>query len=362
MLNDIKFSTERLRDERSDKLGIAIDVSYSIMTAVYYDFQLKRRFARASLFGVELNSDNVSENLTRLLISSMRELKIMSADVKSVGIAASFRISMELEAELTTSDLFLSPDIEIYYVPFISVDIGGRFTASLLAAPEGDDCLIADFGRMLCIAERKQGQLRCASFEMGGAFDGSGYESGMPPEKGAIDNVSSESDGTLVYEVIGDCDSIGVSPCGVAASVSVMMDNGALDSDGIMTDRDLFAIGEDFFVSQNDVRVFQADKARVAAALELFDGMERAYLSGEVFTSANGLRLLTEIGAIPKGMSSAFCRNSVEQGVIMCLESEEARQKADKIAKNSIVVTHDILEDFEKNYFGHLILEKKCEN
>lgn len=362
MINDIIFSTEKLRDERSDNLGIAIDVSYSIMTAVYYDLQLKRRFARASLFGVELNSDNVTENLSRLVISSMRELKIMSADVKAVGIAASFQVAMELEAELTTSDLFLNPDIGIYYVPFISVGIGGRFTASLLAVPDGDDCLIADLGRTLCVAERKQGRLRCASFEMAGAFDGSGYESGMSPEKGAIDNVRCENDGTLVYEVIGDCDSIGVSPCGVAASVSVMMDNGALDSDGIMTDRDLFAIGEDFFVSQNDVRAFQADKARAAAALELFGGAEKAYLSGEVFTSANGLRLLTEIGVIPNGLLAAFCRNSVEQGVIMCLESEKARQKADEIAKNTIVVTDDILEDFDNNYFEHLILEKKCEN
>lgn len=362
MINNINFSTEKLRNERSDSLGIAIDISHCIMTAVYYDFQLKRRFARASVFGVELNYGNASENLSRLVISSMRELRIVSSDVKSVGIAASFQIAMELEAELSPSDLFLCPDIEIYYVPFVSVDIGGRFTACALAVPESGDFLIADLGRTLCVAERKQGRLRCASFELAGAFDGSGYESGMSPEKGAIDYVRSEGDGTLVYEVIGDCDSIGVSPCGVAASVSVMMDNGALDGDGIMVDRDLFAIGEDFSVSQDDVRVFQADKARVAAALDLFDGAKKAYLSGEVFTSANGLRLLTEIGAIPRGLSAAFCRNCAEQGVIMCLESEEARKKADEIAKNSIIVTGDVLEDFDNNYFRHLILEKKCEN
>lgn len=361
MISEIRFSNEKIRSERSGSIALAVDVSGSLMTAVYYDLQLKRRFARASLFGAEPKPDNACELLTRLVMSSMRENGVGSADVKSVGIAASFQVSGALEEELSPSDLFLRPETEIYYVPFISAAIGGRFTASLLTLPEGD-CLSADFGKTLCVAERRGEQIRCASFPLAGAFDGSGLESGMPPEKGAIDFVRCESDGTLVYEVVGDCDSIGVSPCGAAASVAIMLDKNAVDSDGIMTDRDLFAIGEDFFVSQNDVRVFQSDKSSGAAALGLFSGARRAFLSGEIFASEKGLRLMTELGVIPKPLTAAFCRNSTEQGIIMCLESEEARAKAKRIAEKSLDITYELLPEFDKSYYEHLILEKKCEN
>ncbi len=361
MISEIRFSNEKIRSERSDSIALAVDVSGSLMTAVYYDLQLKRRFARASLFGTELKPDNARELLIKLVTSSMRANSVGSADVKSVGIAASFQVSGTLEGELSPSDLFLRPETEIYYVPFISAAIGGRFTASLLTLPEGD-CLSADFGKTLCVAERRGDQIRCASFPLAGAFDGSGFESGMPPEKGAIDFVRCESDGTLVYEVVGDCDSIGVSPCGAAASVAIMLDKCAVDSDGIMIDRDLFAIGEDFFVSQNDVRVFQSDKSSGAAALGLFPEARRAFLSGEIFASEKGLRLMTELGVIPKPLAAAFCRNSTEQGIIMCLENKDARAKAKLIAEKSLDITYELLPKFDKSYYEHLILEKKCEN
>ncbi len=361
MINEIRFSNEKIRNERSDSIALAVDVSNSLMTAIAYDLQLKRRFGRASLFGTEFKPDNVCEQLIRLVTSSMRAFGLRSADVRSVGIAASFPIAGVLGEELSASDLFLRPDTEISCVPFISAAIGGRLTASLLTLPDGD-CLAADFGKKLCIAERRGEQIRCASFQLAGAFDGSGYESGMPPENGAIDFVRCENDGTLIYEVVGDCDSIGVSPCGAAASVSIMMDKNAVDSDGIMIDRDLFAIGEDFFVSQNDVRVFQSDKSSAAAALGLFPEARRAFFSGEIFASEKGLRLMRELGAVPKSLSAAFCRNSVEQGIIMFLESEEVRDKAERIARNSLDITPDLLPEFDKSYFDHLILEKKCEN
>lgn len=360
-MNEIKLSNKKLREDRSGNIALAVDISNNLMVAVYYDLQLKRRCARASLFGAVITQDNVCDCVIKLVISSMRSFGIRSTEICSVGMAASLRNEGVLKNELSPSDMYLNPDMEIYYVPYISAMIGGRFTASLLTLPERD-CLAADFGKELCIAQKRGDTYRCAAFPLSGAFDGSGYESGIPSENGAIDFVRSESDGTIVYEVIGDEDSVGISPCGAAASVSVMLDIGALDSDGIMTDRDLFAIGEDYFVSQNDVRVFQTDKASAASALELFSGGQKAFFSGEIFASPNGLRLLTEFGVIPKSFSSAYCRNSVEQGIILCLESEEAREKAALIAKNALDITTEVLQQFDERYFENISLEKKCEN
>lgn len=361
MIKDIKISFRKFSEERSNDLGAAIDISDSIITVVYYDFQLKRVFGMATLVGAEFNTANVMEHLTHFVISSMGRLRIMASDVTAMVIAASFAVSCALEEKLTVGDLYLRPETEIYYMPFISMAIGGRYTAALLSNTAGD-CLIADIGRTLFIAEKKEDQFRCASFELAGAFDGSGYESGMPPVDGAIDYVRIENDNTLVYEVIGDCDSVGISPCGVASSISVMLDKGAVDSDGIMTDRDLFAIGEDFFVSQNDVRVFQTDKARVAAAMDLIPDADKLYASGGLFTTRNSMQLAGELGIIPTGLTTSFCLNLAINGIIRYLCDENTREEAEKIARNALDITPELTEKFSERYFEHLILEKKCKN
>lgn len=250
--------------------------------------------------------------------------------------------------------MYLAPDTDIFFVPYISAGISGRFTASLLTLPDGE-CAAADLGRTLCIAHKGTDGFECAAFSMMGAFDGTGLESGMAAENGAIDSVRRESDGTIVYEVVGDGDSTGISPCAAAMAVGIMLDMGALDGDGILIDRDLFAIGEDFFVSQTDIRAVQTDKARLAAALLLLPKCEACCLSGEMFTTSDGLKALNKLNALPKWFSNAaFCRNSTEQGIIMCLENPANLEKAFEIAKNSKDITEQLFHKFDKNYLDFL--------
>lgn len=358
-LNKITFT--KLKTECSGRAVIAIDISDCEITCVYYDIELERRYARAAIFGVEIKADTVKDIVIKLVTHSMREFNLSSSFISCIGIAASYTISMFLENALTPTDLFLNPEIDMYYVPFISAAIGGRFTATLLTLPE-NECIAADFGKTLCVAEIKNGVVRCAALTLMGAFDGSGYESGMPCEDGSIDNIRTESDGTLVYEVIGDCNSVGVSPCGAAASISVMLDKGIIDSDGIMTDRDLFAIGEDFFISQNDVRVFQSDKAKSNALLTTISDCCKCYFSGEIFSSENGYRLMRELGAVPEKLNGAFCRNSAEQGIILFITDRLMREKAFYLAKNAFDVTENIYHECDKKYFEQIVFEKKCEN
>lgn len=356
-----KFAFCKLRNECGGRIAVAVDISDCEITCVFYDLELERRYARSAVFGTEIKVDNIKELVVKLMTSSMRELNVSSNYVKCVGIAASCVISTFLENSLTPTDLFLNPEIDICYVPFISAMIGGRFTATLLTLP-AEECVAADFGKTICVAEIKGGVVRCAAFPLLGAFDGTGYESGMPSEEGAIDNLRCESDGTLVYEVIGDCDSIGISPCGAAAALSVMLDRGIIDSDGIMTDRDLFAIGEDFFISQNDVRTFQSDKARANALLSVISDCRKAYFSGEVFSSENGYRLMKELCAIPINYNAAFCRNSVEQGIILFLTDEKARERAADISINALEISDIIYSECDEKYYEQIVFEKKCEN
>lgn len=348
------ITNEKYRSERSAEIAAACDITANSISIVYYDLALKRRYARTALFGGAITARNAAKELLRLLATSLREYGIGASAIRSVGIAAPVHIESVLDGELSADALYLPPETEIFFVPYISAGVSGRFTASLLTLPEGD-WLAANIGGELCIARQNGGELVCAAFPLAGAFDGSGLESGMPAERGAIDAVRREKDGSIVYEVVGDCDSIGISPCGAATAANAMLSAGIVDGDGIMTDRDLFYIGEDYFVSQSDIRVIQSDKARCRAAFGLFPPSERTFLSGEPFAAETGLRALTELGALPERMRSAgFCRNSTEQGIITFLESEEARNKALELAKTVRDVTSELLPEFDEKYLDHL--------
>ena len=344
---------KRMRTERSAEIAAACDIARNSVAIEYFDLAMNRVFARSVIFGVEVTAKTASELLPRLIVTGLREHNIPASSVKSVGIAAEVHTAEFLSEMLSPSDLYLSPDIMLYYPPFISVGVSGRFTASLLTIPE-DNFTAADFGSVLCVGEKNGETLRCAAFPLTGAFDGSGLESGMPAESGAVETVRRDEK-TLVYEVIDDAQCIGICPCGAAMAASVMLKEGVFDADGIMYDRDLFFIGEDFFISQSDVRSIQSDKARTAAALSLFGAENALFLSGEPFSSPDGLKALISLGAVPQSFSrAAFARNSVLRGVENCLASAENREKADFIAKNAADVTEKILEEYDERYINNI--------
>lgn len=345
---------EKYRSERSSGLAAACRITLSSISIVFYDIVMKRRYARAVSAGITAAKE-VSEELERLFNDSTDVFGISASEIKKIGIAAPLSVEGYMEENFSPENIGLSEKTEIFYIPFISAGIGGSFTASLLTVPDGD-CVIADFGRDLNIARIRNGEIKCASFPLNGAFDGSGLESGIPAERGAIDTVRREKDGTLAYDVIGDGDSRGISPCAAAMSAVIMKRLGSLDEDGIMTDRDLFHIGEDFFVSQADIRVIQSDKATAAGALELFSENEcKAFFSGEIFSSSAGFRTLRELGTIPECFSkAAFCRDSAEQGIIRCIEDPEELQRAKIIAQSAKDITEELAPELDELYFKYL--------
>lgn len=348
---------EKYRAERSMEIAAACDITANCISAVMYDLAIERRYARSAVFGTEITAKNAAEELSKLVATAIREHSVAPAAVRRVGIAAPVHIESELERTLKQGDMGLEEGCEILFVPYISAGISGRFTASLLTLPAEGDWTAASFGKELCIARMKDGLLECASYPMRGAFDGTALESGMPAENGAIDLVRRDGDKTIAYEVVGDGESIGISPCGAVSAVALMRSGGMLDSDGIMTDRDYLYIGEDIFISQNDIRTIQADKACTAAALELLPHTDgQMFFSGEPFTTASGFRSMLDIGAIPERFANAaFCRNSVEQGIIAFLEDERMRSKAFELVSSAKDISQDELLKFDDNYLKHLI-------
>jgi uncharacterized 2Fe-2S/4Fe-4S cluster protein (DUF4445 family) len=324
---------------------------------VFYDLQLSVRYARSVLIGEKVTPQTALLQLVRLISLSMKEHGVPASAVKSVGIAASAYVSCRLEELLTPTELYLSPETEIYILPFVSAEIGGGFAASLLTIDK-NSFVAAHLGSSAIFAHWNGEKLVCASFALSGAFDCSGLESGMPAERGAIYDVSKEKDGTVCYAVAGDRDSIGISPSAAVQAAEILLRTGSLDSDGILTDRDLFYIGEDFYISQNDVRAIQTDKAKSAAAAELFlreiDGLCGVFLSGEPFCGS-GFESMLALGAIPQTMKNAgYCRISSEQGIIRFLESKTERERLSAIVLKTDDITEKLLPEYDELYINKL--------
>lgn len=355
------FFHERYRAERSKEIAAACCLNEYSVSVVFYDLVMRRRYSRSLSYGTRITAGSAWEELRTLFMSAVMEFGI-GDDVKKVGVAAGFAVGSSVEEQLDCEELGIPSDTEIYFVPFISAGISGTFTASLLTIGE-DNYIAAEFGRTLYIARKQGEKLECAAFALSGAFDGSGLESGMPAEKGAIEAVRRDNDGAISYEVAGDTESAGISPCAAAMAAVIMRRTGVLDEDGIMTDRDNFYIGEDFFVSQSDIRAIQSDKAGTAAAFEVFSGESfgahteavKCFFSGEIFSDARGLRSLSELGAVPEeALKSAFCRNSAEQGIILFLEDEAMRKKAFRLADTAEDITDSLFEKYDESYFDNL--------
>lgn len=355
MISEKHILHEKYRAERSAELALACDITANSISLVCYDLALERRYSRSVMFGTEITAQNAAKDLTKLVVTSLREFSIKPAAVKKMGIAAPVHIETAPEA-LDISAVGLSDECELMFIPYISAGISGRFTAFLLTLPTDADWAAADFGGSLCMAHKTNGELHCAAFPLLGSFDGTALESGMPAENGAIDMVRQEPDGTRAYEVVGDRDSIGVSPCGALMAAAEMKRAGIIDEDGIMLDRDLYYIGEDFYISQSDVRAIQADKAFSAAAFELLPRTDvPMFFSGEPFSSAGGFRALLELVAIPERFSGAFfCRGAVEQGIIAFLEDESVRERAFEFARSARDYSHEDLLKYDKVYLNNL--------
>lgn len=353
-----QINCEKIRGEHSGEVAAAIEVTRYGISVVLYDIMLSRRIGRAASYGFTVTAENVLEELCGLMMRALGGIGVRASGVKCAAIAASAFAAYQLEETLSAAALMLPPEAELIIIPGISLKYDGRFVSALAAAPVEDGVLTALLDDSVRLGIYSGGGLLCFSAELSGAFSGAAFESGMTAESGAVDEVYRDADGAICYSVVCDGESKGVAPSGALAAASLMLKRGALDSDGIMTDRDLFYIGEDFYISQSDIRAIQSDKAKTAAALEMisrsFGAPDELYLSGEPF-AARGAEHLAELGGIPRGAANVHTvRNAVEQGLINLMTEDGLWEKLNEKLCRARDVTEELSADLEDLYIKKL--------
>lgn len=350
---------EKYRDEHSRSLVIACELSEQLVTAAFYDISMSAMYARSVAFTERVTTENAAAELSKLIFLSMREYGLTAASIHKIGVCAPIHIAAAVEESLDPTDMFLRPDTETVVLPFVSAFADSSFAAFLASVDFKEGTLAVQIGKTLNAACFTGGKLKLASFPLIGAFDGSALESGMRCEFGAIDEVSREENGTVSYCVSGDCDSIGIAPSAALDVVCIMLDTGILDEDGIMTDRDQFYIGEDYYISQRDVRAIQSDKAKLAAALSCFVSRfgvpTEVYLTGEVL-ACNGLKRLAELDAVPEEIAekAKYNRNTAESGMIAVLENGSTFDALEQLITAAEDITEEIFPEFDDLYISNL--------
>ena len=353
---------EKYRDEFSMSVVAACDITETFAAVSFHDRQLDRCIARSVIPQGQFTAENAAAELAKLIFMAMRAHNIPVQAVTSIGCAACFSLESALEEELAPSDMFLRPDPPIIVIPFVGMNADSRFAAMLATVPSEKGTLAISLGKTLNLAYHNGEKLLLANVELTGAFDGSAIESGMACELGAIDELQREEDKTLCSCVVGDGDACGIAPSAVLDGVAIMVSEGIIDEDGIMTDRDMFYLGEDHYITQSDVRAVQSDKAKTCAALSCFlkkcDGVEKVYIGGNA-VAREGLRRLVELRVIPESLAknSVADRSFTELGTYKAAADSETLAALEQLIYYAEDITNDIYDGFDDLYIENLAFQ-----
>lgn len=252
-------------------------------------------------------------------------------------------------------------DVEFRFAPCIAGYVGGDVVCGMLAC--GMDrakvpTLLLDLGTNgeMVLADSR-GMTACAT-AAGPVFEGANIAYGMPAYPGAIASVRLVG-GSLVLDVIGGGEPMGICGTGLIDAVACLLDEGAVDESGLL-DADeasdaiapyieegpggtVFRLSPEVVVTQKDIRCLQLAKAAVSGGIRtLAEERGVSLASVELVAIAGGFGGRLDVGsAVRVGLIPAelggVCENAGNtaiEGASACALSEDAWRRACSIASD----------------------------
>ena len=249
--------------------------------------------------------------------------------------------------------------------PGVASYVGGDVTAGILSCGldrQEDLCLLIDIGTNgEIVLGNKEFFIACAA-SAGPAFEGSGVSSGMRASRGAIEKVKIDpKDFDISYETIGNVKPRGICGSGYIDIIAEMLRRGLLDKDGkikainnnrirqsdsgrefVVAFKDEADATVDIVISEADIDNLKRAKAAIYSATASllrhisldFAQIKKFFIAGGFGTSIE-ISSSVAIGLLPDLDKSRFIfvGNSSLAGARLMLLSQEARKKADEIAR-----------------------------
>lgn len=181
-------------------------------------------------------------------------------------------ISEQLSLRSGDYGLHAHPAARLYTLPVIGGFVGADTVACLVAGKwlnREKLTLLIDIGTNgELVLGNKNRRLACST-AAGPAFEGAKITCGMCGAEGAIDHVWIEG-GRLRWHVLGDKTPVGICGSGLVDLVAVLLDIGAMDDSGRLSDGERFDIADTgVYITQRDIREVQLAKAAIAAGIAL---------------------------------------------------------------------------------------------
>jgi uncharacterized 2Fe-2S/4Fe-4S cluster protein (DUF4445 family) len=289
--------------------------------------------------------------------------------ITEIEVAEGKRATTSLVQTGLRSLLPIHPKARVYGAPIVSGHVGADAAACMLAADLAhEDRLVAimDIGTNTELILGNKHRILAASCPAGPAFEGGGITCGMPALEGAIEDVSTEDDGSFRLRTIGDAKPEGICGSGLVDTLSELLRTGRMNAMGRFEDGERVTLwrgpsaGEDVFLLESDVNeLAQAKGANAAGLHAVFSTYGVDFGSVDVFYLAGGFgrHLKAEaskrIGLIPDIDSAKIVHagNAAIEGAAIALLSRTKRQELEQLVKK---VQHCRLETHPR-FFDYFV-------
>jgi len=267
--------------------------------------------------------------------------------------------------------LKLNPSANVHVLPSIGSFVGADSVGVILSSGmqrSDRPTMAVDIGTNGEILIGSSERLLASSTAAGPALEGAEISCGMRASAGAIERVGVDNGG-LRFDVIGDCDPIGVCGSGLVDLVAVLVQQGLINASGRVLAPDEMAEparnrfakqivcepdGNAFVICRNgrrelrltqrDVRKIQLAKGAIRAGIEILEAelavepedLETVFLAG-AFGNYIGKESALAIGLLPPFPREKIrpVGNAAGAGAKLALLSRQARQEAQEIAEKT---------------------------
>ncbi len=268
----------------------------------------------------------------------------------------------------------------LYTLPSVAGFVGGDIVAGVLFSGmyESEEvCLFIDIGTNGEIVLGNREFLLTASTSAGPCFEGSGISCGMRATEGAVESFQYFKDtDSFKVKVIGNRNCRGICGSGMIDILYELYKSEVIDKRGRfvpdssshlsrVNDEWRFLINETCYITQSDLDNIIRAKAAIYAGVETLlrevgmdkKDIQKVYIAGG-FGEFLDVKKAISIGMIPNlpVEKYSFLGNSSLAGAVMCLLSNELREKAEEIAKGMTYIDLSSSKFFMDEYVASLFI------
>lgn len=268
----------------------------------------------------------------------------------------------------------------IYLPPVISGYVGADLTAGILATGihrRRGITLLVDIGTNGEMILARDGELRATSTAAGPAFEGMNISCGMRACRGAVESFAVAADGSMDLGIIGNATATGICGSGLLDVVSELVAHGVIGGNGRFAATDnaaqlpaalkeklvlregkpAFAVTDDIFLSQKDVRQVQLAKGAIRAGIEFLlqdSGITAEQVDQVLIAGAFGYHLreqsLLKLGLLPRAFAGKikFVGNTSKAGGCALLLNQDLRDEMAALVTAIEVIELANFPDFDR--------------